>query len=1005
MEQYTVTGMSCAACQARVEKAVNAVEGVESCAVSLLTNSMGVTGTASAEDIIKAVQDAGYDASLKDGGSVQKLTASQKIKQQEEALKDHETPKLVKRLVASLVFLAVLMYITMGHMMLGWPLPSFFRHNYAALGIVQMLLALIVMAINGKFFTSGFKSLLHSSPNMDTLVALGSSVSFLWSLYVLFQITGLYADGSDSDVIMEIYHNQLYFESAAMIPALITVGKMLEARSKGKTTDALKSLLKLAPKTAVLLRDGEEVTVDIDEVNTGDVFVVKPGESIPVDGIVIEGNSAVNESALTGESIPVDKTTGDTVSAATMNTSGYLAARATRVGEDTTLSQIIQMVSDAAATKAPIAKIADTVSGVFVPVVIIIAIAVGAGWYFSGAELSTALERAISVLVISCPCALGLATPVAIMVGNGIGAKNGILFKTSAALEAAGKTQIVALDKTGTITKGEPAVTDVIPCTDTDESTLLAAAYSLEKKSEHPLAKAIVRYGDEQGIQEYGVSDFENLAGSGISGVINSEKVYGGNKKFISTIVNLDSSVNETAEKLADEGKTPMFFTSGKKLLGMIAVADVIKEDSAAAIAALENMGIEVVMLTGDNVRTAKAIGELAGVSEVVAEVLPSGKEAEIQKLQKRGKVAMVGDGINDAPALTRADIGIAIGAGTDVAIDSADIVLMNSSLQDAAAAIRLSRKTLRNIHENLFWAFFYNLLCIPLAAGLFSYQMNPMVGAAAMCLSSFTVCMNALRLNLFNPHSAKHDKAMKNRAYSQEQVEADEMLAEAESSTSAEPDKFTGELSFRIAGINDPEDIAMAKETLMVIPGVEGCEINDRTMVATLFLFRAIDHMDLTKALTDCGLSFAGYVRNTKKETVRLHIEGMMCRHCEARVKEALESIDGVESAVCSHTDDTAEVVLTDAVSEEEIKKVIEDAGYTYCGTAKETFMRTYRISGMMCTHCEAHVKEALEALDGVEKAVCSHEKGEAQVSFTKEVPLEKLQETVKEAGYTLIG
>ena len=756
MEQYNVTGMSCAACSARVEKAVSKVPGVTSCSVSLLTNAMGVEGTASSDEIIRAVQDAGYGASLK-GASGQQISASVA----EEALEDHETPVLKRRLIASIGFLLVLMYFSMGHMMWGWPLPAWFDGNHVAMGLVQLLLAGIIMVINQKFFISGFKSLWHRAPNMDTLVALGSMASFVWSVYALFAMTRAQVDG-DSAAVMN-YMMEFYFESAAMILTLITVGKMLEARSKGKTTDALKGLMKLAPKTAVVVRDGQEATVPIEQVRKGDIFVVRPGENIPVDGVILEGNSAVNESALTGESIPVDKNPGDAVSAATVNQSGFIRCEATRVGEDTTLSQIIKMVSDAAATKAPIAKIADRVSGVFVPAVISIAIVTTVIWLLVGRPFGFALARGISVLVISCPCALGLATPVAIMVGNGMGAKNGILFKTAVSLEEAGKIQIVALDKTGTITKGEPQVTDLVPAEGISEKELLTYAYALEKKSEHPLAKAILARAEEQQITTQEVSDFQALPGNGLRAVLNNEVLTGGSMKFISNQVSITPELILEAEKLAGEGKTPLLFTKNGKLIGMIAVADVMKEDSPRAVKELQNMGIRVVMLTGDNERTAKAIGAQAGVDEVIAGVLPDGKESVIRSLKEKGKVAMVGDGINDAPALTRADIGIAIGAGTDVAIDAADVVLMKSQLSDVPAAIRLSRATLRNIHENLFWAFFYNVIGIPLAAGvwipIFGWTLNPMFGAAAMSLSSFCVVTNALRLNLFKVHDASKDK------------------------------------------------------------------------------------------------------------------------------------------------------------------------------------------------------------------------------------------------------
>ncbi len=861
MEQYIVTGMTCAACQAHVEKAVSKLENVDFVSVSLLTNSMSVTGTATKEEIIKAVEAAGYGASPK-GAEEKKVSASAKLAAEEEALKDHETPKLVKRLISSGVVLLILMYITMGHNMWGFPVPSFFEHNHIGLAITQMILAVIVMFINRKFFISGFRSLSHGAPNMDTLVAMGSGVSFLWSLYVLYKMTYLITTGTSNADLMSLYHNQLYFESAAMIPALITVGKTLEALSKGRTTDALKNLMKMAPKTAVVLRNGEEVTVDIDEVSMGDVFVVRPGEAIPVDGVILEGSSAVDESALTGEAIPVDKTVDDTVSAATINQSGFIKARATRVGEDTTFSQIIQMVSDAAATKAPIARIADVVSGVFVPTILGLAVLVAVIWFFKGSAPAFALERAISVLVIACPCALGLATPVAIMVGNGMGAKNGILFKTSAALENAGKVQIVALDKTGTITAGKPEVTDIFPEDGVTEENLLKYAYALEKKSEHPLAGAVVSYGDKQNRKAAEVKDFQALSGNGLSGKIEGHEIIGGSLKFISAKAEISKKLTEEANRLSDQGKTPLFFTCDGKVLGMIAVADVIKEDSAQAIQELKNMGIEVVMLTGDNEKTARAIGDIAGVDKVIAGVLPDGKEAVIRALQKRGNVAMVGDGINDAPALTRADTGIAIGAGTDVAIDSADVVLMNSKLTDASAAIRLSRATLRNIHENLFWAFAYNLILIPMAAGLYaSIEMNPMWGAAAMALSSFTVCMNALRLNLFKVHDGSHDHPMRKKA-----------LPDQENVTVV-TDEYKKE-----ENINAKENTAMEK-------------------------------------------------------TVK--IDGMMCQHCEARVKAALEALEGVDTAVTSHEANNAVLTVNEAFDLDQVEAAVKEAGYTFGGLA----------------------------------------------------------------------
>lgn len=781
MEQYQVTGMSCAACSARVEKAVSHVPGVTSCSVSLLTNSMGVEGSASPQDIIKAVEEVGYGASLK-GADSQQSSASQAA----EALADHETPILKKRLIASVGFLLVLMYFSMGHMMWGWPVPQWFEHNHVAMGLLQLLLAGIVMVINQKFFISGFKSLWHRAPNMDTLVALGSMASFVWSVYVLFAMTGAQVSGDMAAV--ENYMMDFYFESAAMILTLITVGKMLEARSKGKTTDALKSLMKLAPKTAVVIRNGQETTIPVEQVHKGDIFVVRPGKNIPVDGVVLEGTSAVNESALTGESIPVDKAAGDMVSAATVNQSGFIRCEASRVGEDTTLSQIIKMVSDAAATKAPIAKIADRVSGIFVPAVITIAVITTIVWLLTGQTFGYALARGISVLVISCPCALGLATPVAIMVGNGMGAKNGILFKTAVSLEETGKVQIVALDKTGTITSGQPEVTDILPAEGFSEEQLLTLAFSLEQKSEHPLAKAVLKKAEERKLHAYEISDFQALPGNGLSGIMNSQTLMGGSMKFISSRVSVPTSLKQQAERLAEQGKTPLLFASENKLAGIIAVADVIKEDSPRAVKELQNMGIRVVMLTGDNEKTARAIGKQAGVDEVIAGVLPDGKESVIRSLKEQGKVAMVGDGINDAPALTRADIGIAIGAGTDIAIDAADIVLMKSRLSDVPAAMRLSRATLRNIHENLFWAFFYNVIGIPLAAGvwipLFGWTLNPMFGAAAMSLSSFCVVTNALRLNLFKVHDAGRDKKIKQAVSIQPEKDYNESNKEKETTS-----------------------------------------------------------------------------------------------------------------------------------------------------------------------------------------------------------------------------
>lgn len=840
MEQYNVTGMSCAACSARVEKAVSKVEGVTSCSVSLLTNSMGVKGTASPDDIIDAVTKAGYGASLKGGDTAQ--TASP----DKSALEDHDTPVLKKRLIASVGFLALLMYISMGHMMWNWPLPSFFNGNHIAMGLVQMLLTIIIMVINRKFFVSGFQSLLHRSPNMDTLVALGSGAAFVYSTYALFAMTDAQVKGN-MDAVMNYMH-EFYFESAAMILTLITVGKMLEAHSKGKTTDALKGLMDLSPKTAVLLRNGKEVTVPIEQVHKGDQFVVRPGESIPVDGVILEGASAVNESALTGESIPVDKAAGDSVSAATINQSGFLRCEATRVGEDTTLSQIIRMVSDAAATKAPIAKIADKVSGIFVPAVIAIAIVTIAVWLLVGQTVGYALARGISVLVISCPCALGLATPVAIMVGNGVGAKHGILFKTAVSLEEAGKVQIVALDKTGTITCGEPKVTDILPAENVTEQELLTLALALEQKSEHPLAKAILQYGEEQQLTASAVSDFQALPGNGLTGVLNGSKLCGGNYQCVAAVAAVPDEMQQQARTLAESGKTPLFFSRDNQLLGIIAVADVLKEESPEAIRQLQHMGIQVVMLTGDNEQTAKAIGKQAGVDHVIAGVLPDGKEAVIRKLAAQGKVAMVGDGINDAPALTRADIGIAIGAGTDVAIDAADIVLMKSRLTDVPAAIRLSRAALRNIHENLFWAFIYNIIGIPLAAGvwipLFGWKLNPMFGAAAMSLSSFCVVTNALRLNLFQLNRSDRDKKLKNA------VAAIQLEQRSDKSS----DDSGKQVTLHIKGMMCGHCEATVKKCLEAFPEVDEAIVSHTEGTAVVKLNAPADLAALKKAVTEQG-------------------------------------------------------------------------------------------------------------------------------------------------------
>ena len=838
MKQYDVTGMSCAACSNRIEKAVSKVPGVTSCSVSLLTNSMGVDGTASPEAVIAAVEKAGYGASEKGAHGNQAREKRGSMAAEEESLKDKETPKMKRRLIASLCFWIPLMYISMGHMMWNWPLPSVLAENHMAMGLIELLLTTIIMVINQKFFVNGFISLIHGGPNMDTLVALGAGASYGYSLYGLFAMSAALTRGDAAGAMS--YMHEFYFESAGTILTLITIGKLLESISKGRTTDALKGLMKLAPKTATVFRDGKEEVVSVDQVRKGDIFVVKPGENIPVDGIVVEGTSAVNESALTGESIPVDKNTGDAVSAATLNQSGYLRCEASRVGEDTTLSQIIQMVSDAAATKAPIAKIADKVSGIFVPAVIGIAVVTLIVWLLAGEAIGFSLSRAISVLVISCPCALGLATPVAIMVGNGMGAKNGILFKTAVSLEETGRTQIVALDKTGTITSGEPKVTDMIPAEGISEQELLSYAYALEQKSEHPLAHAIVAKAQENvSLQKYAANEFQAVPGNGLSGKVNNCMVRGGNMKFISQSTELSEEIQKTADRLAEEGKTPLFFARDGRLIGIIAVADVVKEDSPEAIRELQNMGIHVVMLTGDNERTAKAIGVQAGVDEVIAGVLPDGKESVIRSLKKKGKVAMVGDGINDAPALTRADMGIAIGAGTDIAIDAADVVLMKSRLTDVAAAIRLSRATLRNIHENLFWAFIYNVIGIPLAAGvwypIFGWLLNPMFGAAAMSLSSFCVVSNALRLNWFKMYDASKDRKIKTKNNNKE----------------------------------------------------------DKTMTKTM------------------------------------SIEGMMCGHCEATVKKALEALKGVEHAEVSHTAGTAVVTLDADVSDDTLKKAVEDQDY----------------------------------------------------------------------------
>lgn len=857
MEQYIVTGMTCAACQAHVEKAVSGVPGVDRVNVSLLTHSMTVEGAAAPESVISAVQNAGYDAELKKESAGQgRPGMTERFQAEEDALRDRETPKLLRRLKLSIGVLLVLMYITMGHNMLDWPVPEFLNHNHIGLGILQMLLALIIMTINRDFFRSGFKSLRHGAPNMDTLVALGSGVSFLWSLFILLKMTYMITDSTDNMALMPLYHNQLYFESAAMILALITIGKTLESISKGRTTDALKNLLQMAPKTALLERNGELQEVPVDSVQIGDIYIVKSGDAIPVDGVVLEGTAAVDESPLTGESVPVDKAPGDSTSAATISQSGYLRCRAARVGEDTTFAQIIRLVSDAAGTKAPIARIADKVSGIFVPAVIGIAVLVFALWMLQGAAVSRALEHAITVLVISCPCALGLATPVAIMVGNGMGARNGILFKTSESLENAGKINIIALDKTGTITEGRPKVTDLLPAEEISEETLLKYAAALEERSEHPLGKAIVEYAGEKA-GETEVKDFRVLPGDGLQGSVDGGTIVGGSEKFIRSRISVPEEFTKASARLAASGKTPIYFTRNNEILGIIAVADTVREDSREAIAQLRNMGVEVVMLTGDNRNTAEAIGRDAGVKHVIAGVLPEGKEQVIRRLQEHGTVAMVGDGINDAPALTRADIGIAIGAGTDVAVDSAEVVLMNSRLSDVAAAVRLSRATLRNIHENLFWAFAYNILLIPMAAGLYSgISLNPMWGAAAMSLSSFTVCMNALRLNRFRMQDAGKDRPLRKQATSMEEIEY------------------------------EMESLLKSNET-----------------------------------------------EEEKKMTTEVKIKGMMCAHCEAHVKKALEALDGVESAAPDKDAGNAVLTLSKDVSADAVKAAVEDAGYEFLG------------------------------------------------------------------------
>ena len=926
--QYMVTGMTCAACQAHVEKAVSRVPGVDKVTVSLLTNSMSVEGKASASDVVEAVEKAGYGAKPMNASSA----GMSRLEAEKEALEDHETPKLKRRLLISILFLIVLMYFTMGHNMLDLPVPFFLNHNHLGLALTEMILAFIVMAVNHAFFDSGFKSLFHRSPNMDTLVALGSSVSFGWSLYVFYKMTWLITQGSSSMDIMPLYHDQLYFESAAMIPALITVGKLLESISKGRTTDALKGLMKIAPKTALVEREGKESLIPVEEVRAGDIFIVKPGESVPVDGEILEGETAVDESALTGESVPVDKKPGDRVSAATMNTNGYIRARALRVGEDTTFAQIIRMVSDAAATKAPIARIADKVSAVFVPAVILIAILVFILWILLGAPVSRALEYAICVLVISCPCALGLATPVAIMVGNGMGAKNGILFKTSEALENAGKIDIAVMDKTGTITEGKPRVTDMVPAEGVSEKELLEKAYALEVKSEHPLALAVVDYGKQKSVKSLPLTDFKILSGHGLEGTLGGKKLHGGSASYISTFASING-LRDKAEALAEEGKTPLFFEEGGKLLGLMAVADVIKEDSPRAIQELKDMGIQVVMLTGDNEKTAAAMARKAGVDHVIAGVLPDGKEAVIRKLQAYGKVAMVGDGINDAPALVKADTGIAIGAGTDVAIDSADIVLMNSRLTDVSAAVRLSRETLKNIHENLFWAFAYNVLLIPMAAGLYpGIRMHPMWGAAAMSLSSFTVCMNALRLNLFNVRSPSRDKKKKMA------VLPDWDTISGKPSSAEKPEAAGGKAVVLVEGMMCENCENHVKKALESLPFITGARADHKTGRVSITYSSQPDEAAMKQVLAKADYEYKGILfpkeETNMKETVK--IEGMMCNHCEMTVKKALEALDGVEKADVSHTKGTAVLTLDKAVADGDIKKAIEDKDYTFKGIEK---------------------------------------------------------------------
>ena len=1008
MDKYIVTGMSCAACSARVEKAVSAVPGVTSCSVSLLTNTMGVEGTASPADIVKAVVDAGYGAKPENGqaGNTQSAAAMDA-----DALKDRESPVLRRRLIWSLILLAPLMYMTSGHAFLNWPLPAFFDGNYTAYGIVQMLLALAVMVINKKFFVNGFKSTLNGAPNMDALVALGSGASFVWSTVVLLAITRAQADGR-LDLVKQ-YAGDFYFESAAMILALITVGKLLEAKSKGRTTDALKGLMAMAPQKATLIRDGKEVEVGIAEVRTGDIFAVRPGENIPVDGVIVEGVSAINEAALTGESVPVDKKAGDIVSAATVNQTGYLRCRATRVGQDTTLSQIIRMVSDAAATKAPIARIADRVSGVFVPTVIGLAILTTICWLIAGQEMAFALARGIAVLVISCPCALGLATPVAIMVGNGLGAKHGILFKTSESLELTGRTEIVIMDKTGTITKGEPEVTGILPADGISEKELLESAFAVESLSEHPLARGIVARAKHDGLTALEVSGFAAVPGKGLTAKLGAEEVRGGNREFVAEKSEIpDASVKASGE-CASRGETPLFFERGGRFLGVIAVADVIKEDSASAISSLKEMGLYTVMLTGDNERTARAIGGKAGVDEVIAGVRPDGKEAVVRYFMKQGRVAMVGDGINDAPALTRADIGIAIGAGTDVAIDAADVVLMKSRLSDVPAAIRLSRATLVNIYQNLFWAFIYNILGIPLAAGVyypfFGIKLSPVFGAAAMSLSSFCVVTNALRLNFFRLFDSSHQKR-KARKEIRPYSEGSQALPESHgASCGLSPEKET----LLVEGMMCGHCEAHVKEALEKVDGVAEALCDHEKGTAEILVNGPVDESALKAAVEGAGYTFKGIAAPAPEsasgeETIL--VSGMMCGHCEAHVKEALEKIDGVREATADHKKGQVVLKLSAPVAESALKAAVEGAGYTFKGVAEDPAASLQGhaeilVGGMMCGNCEKHVKEALEKVHGVKEAKADHRTGRVSLTFSSLVKEYSLARAVQAAGYTYKG